>query len=77
VPVRGELVPGPGSFEIEVLDADPRRVKKVKVYRSKQPRTVREARREGEEAARPARPTSDGTEPAGSPGGTPRTTPQP
>ena len=28
VPVRGELVPGPGRFEIEVLDADPRRVKK-------------------------------------------------
>ena len=27
VPVRGELVPGPASFEAEVLDADPRRVK--------------------------------------------------
>ena len=35
VPVRGELVQGPGSFEIEVLDADPRRVKKVKIHRSK------------------------------------------
>lgn len=35
VPVRGELVPGPGAFEIEVLDADPRRVKKVRIYRSK------------------------------------------
>jgi CBS domain containing-hemolysin-like protein len=34
VPVRGELVPGPGPFEIEILDADPRRVKKLKVYRS-------------------------------------------
>jgi CBS domain containing-hemolysin-like protein len=34
VPVRGELVPGPGPFEIEVLDADPRRVKKLKIYRS-------------------------------------------
>jgi CBS domain containing-hemolysin-like protein len=34
VPVRGELVPGPGRFEIEVLDADPRRVKKLKIYRS-------------------------------------------
>src|SRR5262249_37351396 len=31
VPVRGELVPGPGKFEIEVLDADPRRVKKLKI----------------------------------------------
>jgi len=33
VPVRGELVPGPGGFEAEVLDADPRRVKRVKIYR--------------------------------------------
>ena len=32
VPVRGELVPGPGRFEIEVLDADPRRVKKLKIF---------------------------------------------
>jgi CBS domain containing-hemolysin-like protein len=35
VPVRGELVPGPAPFETEVLDADPRRVKRVKIYRSK------------------------------------------
>src|ERR1700734_1558011 len=35
VPVRGELVPGPPPFETEVLDADPRRVKRVKIYRSK------------------------------------------
>jgi CBS domain containing-hemolysin-like protein len=35
VPVRGELVPGPDSFEAEVLDADPRRVKRVKIYRSR------------------------------------------
>lgn len=39
VPVRGELVQGPGSFEIEVLDADPRRVKKVKIHRSRARRT--------------------------------------
>jgi hypothetical protein len=45
VPVRGELVPGPGPFEIEVLDADPRRVKRVKIYRSKQQRQDRESRR--------------------------------
>src|SRR5215470_5256003 len=32
VPVRGELVPGPGVFEIEILDADPRRVKRVRIY---------------------------------------------
>jgi hemolysin (HlyC) family protein len=34
VPVRGELVPGPGPFELEILDADPRRLKKLRVYRS-------------------------------------------
>src|SRR5262252_5255214 len=34
LPVRGEIVPGPGKFEIEVLDADPRRVKRLKIYRS-------------------------------------------
>jgi CBS domain containing-hemolysin-like protein len=32
VPVRGELIPGPGTFEIEILDADPRRVKRVRIY---------------------------------------------
>jgi CBS domain containing-hemolysin-like protein len=34
LPVRGEVVPGPGLFEIEVLDADPRRVKRLKIYQS-------------------------------------------
>ena len=44
VPVRGELVPGPGSFEAEVLDADPRRVKRVRIYRPKdrRPGTTRD-----------------------------------
>jgi CBS domain containing-hemolysin-like protein len=35
LPVRGELVPGPNGFELEVLDSDPRRVKKVRIHRSK------------------------------------------
>src|SRR5437868_7477553 len=34
LPVRGEVVPGPARFEIEVLDADPRRVKRLKIYQS-------------------------------------------
>jgi CBS domain containing-hemolysin-like protein len=37
VPVRGELVSGPGNFEIEVVDADPRRVKRLRIYRRKAP----------------------------------------
>ena len=40
VPVRGELVPGPNSFEVEVLDADPRRIKRVKIYRGKDRRSA-------------------------------------
>lgn len=50
VPVRGELVPGPQPFEAEVLDADPRRVKRVKIY-------LRKDRRPGgpREAALPLR----------------------
>lgn len=40
VPVRGELVPGPESFEAEVLDADPRRIKRVKIYRRKDRRSA-------------------------------------
>jgi hemolysin (HlyC) family protein len=35
LPTRGELVPGPEGYEIEVLDADPRRIKKVRIHRRK------------------------------------------
>jgi CBS domain containing-hemolysin-like protein len=44
VPVRGELVPGPEPFEAEVLDADPRRVKRVRIYlrKDRRPAGVRE-----------------------------------
>jgi CBS domain containing-hemolysin-like protein len=44
VPIRGEIVPGPGPFEIEVLDADPRRVKKVRIYNSNARRLERSRR---------------------------------
>jgi CBS domain containing-hemolysin-like protein len=56
VPVRGELVPGPAAFEIAVLDADPRRIKKVKIYRSKirRPSRAREPRRREGEPETPA-----------------------
>jgi len=49
VPVRGELVPGPGLYEIEVVEADPRRVKRVRIYKLKERRErPREARRRGD-----------------------------
>jgi Mg2+/Co2+ transporter CorC len=54
VPVRGELVPGPGPFEIEVLDADPRRVKKLKIYLSAD-------RRNGHRGESPRRPADSPT----------------
>ena len=33
LPLRGELVTGPPGFEIEVLDSDPRRIKRVRIHR--------------------------------------------
>jgi hypothetical protein len=49
LPLRGEIVPGPGLFEFEVLDADPRRVKRVRITRLKERRDQpREARRRGD-----------------------------
>jgi CBS domain containing-hemolysin-like protein len=33
VPVRGEIVSGPSDLEFEVLDADPRRIKRVRIVR--------------------------------------------
>src|SRR5262249_58179963 len=54
VPVRGELVPGPATFEAEVLDADPRRVKRVRISRRKDRRPG--AARELPNAPRPTVP---------------------
>jgi CBS domain containing-hemolysin-like protein len=48
LPVRGEVISGPGNFEIEVLDADPRRVKRLRIGTRKErpaPRAARESRR--------------------------------
>jgi CBS domain containing-hemolysin-like protein len=38
LPLRGEIIPGPGLFEFEVLDADPRRIKRVRITRLKEKR---------------------------------------
>src|SRR5271163_411429 len=32
VPNRGEILTGPGEFEFEVVDADPRRIKRLKIW---------------------------------------------
>jgi hypothetical protein len=42
------VISGPGNFEIEVLDADPRRVKRLRIATRKErpaPRAQRESRR--------------------------------
>jgi CBS domain containing-hemolysin-like protein len=68
LPSRGEVVLGPEGFEIEVLDADPRRLKKLRIIRSKdrRPRVDRAAKRRetdataapaSESAANPERPS--------------------
>ncbi len=31
VPIRGQIIPGPGTLEFEILDADPRRVKRIRI----------------------------------------------
>jgi CBS domain containing-hemolysin-like protein len=36
VPARGELVPHPSGVEFEVLDADPRRIKKLRIHLPKE-----------------------------------------
>ena len=60
LPVRGELIAGPGNFEIEVLDADPRRVKRLRIAPRKErpvPRKERERSRR-EAVSDPGQPQS-------------------
>ena len=55
IPVRGELVAAPGGYEFEILDADPRRIKRLRI--SKRLAGPREPRRRRQ-------PPSDGSAPA-------------
>jgi hemolysin (HlyC) family protein len=65
LPVRGELISGPGTFEVEVLDADPRRVKRLRIAQRKErpaPRIQRERSRR-EVASDQAQPSGSDTPP--------------
>ena len=74
LPVRGEVISGPGNFEIEVLDADPRRVKRLRIGTRKERAAPRAAARQppprsstgGRHAAgqRSHQPAAPATEPA-------------
>jgi CBS domain containing-hemolysin-like protein len=74
VPVRGELVPGPETFELEILDADPRRVKKLRIYRSRH-RQVRRDVTTVSGAAAPSSAAESGHNPAAE--STPSSPPEP
>jgi CBS domain containing-hemolysin-like protein len=54
VPSRGELIAGPGGLEFEVLDADPRRLKRVRIVRRPAAGTKETAGSTNEPEAEPA-----------------------
>ncbi|HLJ70686.1 MAG TPA: transporter associated domain-containing protein, partial [Roseiarcus sp.] len=62
VPGRGEIVGGIGDYEFEILDADPRRVKKVKIQRAAPPAKKSGARRKRAGAAPPSETVAGGGE---------------
>lgn len=60
VPARGELIRGPGDVEFEVLDADPRRVKRVRIRAaSSDPATGKKRVRESAESSHSASSAAD------------------
>ena len=67
LPSRGEVVPGPPSFEIEVLDADPRRLKKLRIVRSKDRRQRPERVPKRRDTEAPAAPAADTAPPSDRP----------
>src|SRR3954464_40791 len=67
LPVRGEVISGPGNYEIEVLDADPRRVKRLRIGIRKERPATRVTRERSRREAAPdtsVPPTNDNTPPA-------------
>jgi CBS domain containing-hemolysin-like protein len=71
LPVRGEVISGPGNYEIEVLDADPRRVKRLRIGIRKERPAVRprEIRRRDAAADQPPAPPTEPNQPNPSPPG--------
>ena len=62
VPGRGEIVSGVGAFEFEVLDADPRRIKRVRIHPPTESSGKRAARRTSA-GDNPLQPASAGEPP--------------
>lgn len=57
IPIRGELIPAPGPYEIEVLEADPRRIKRLKIHRRRRKLGSKIAVNRGKDNDPPAPPT--------------------
>lgn len=72
LPVRGEVISGPGNFEVEVLDADPRRVKRLRIApRKERPAPPTRRRRDASEQGQPPS-AGDSPAPPGADGAGPR-----
>ena len=66
VPNRGEILRGPGDYDFEIIDADPRRVKRVRVFRRPPDPPKRERKRKPKsETAAPLAPGDGDPRPAG------------
>jgi CBS domain containing-hemolysin-like protein len=59
VPVRGEIVTASDGLEFEILDADPRRLKRIKIRRMGAPRTRRNAPRRSRDSVPPDSPPAE------------------
>jgi CBS domain containing-hemolysin-like protein len=77
LPVRGELISGPDPFEVEVLDADPRRVKRLRIALRKERPAPRVQRERGRRDAAPETTTESSIEPAPEPNPEPGPDPAP
>jgi CBS domain containing-hemolysin-like protein len=71
LPVRGELISGPGHFEVEVLDADPRRVKRLRIALRKERSAPRIPRERGRRETAPETPIENAPESGSEPGAAP------
>jgi CBS domain containing-hemolysin-like protein len=58
IPVRGEVVQAVPGFEFQILDADPRRIKRVRILRKRALARRRQAKGEGEALIAPTAPTA-------------------
>nr|WP_274605689.1 hemolysin family protein [Afifella marina] len=62
IPVRGEIVNALDGFEIEILEADPRRIKRVRIRERRKGRLVQRVK--SRQATEPALPAPSGSPPA-------------